>query len=209
MSPVEFVRNLWSEGRVRAPSPLERDEPDEDARAALEEALRDVDASDRLEFPGEAPPLSMPAAVWAVEMFRRACGCLVHRDLGGDDVARLLSEPCPATKSPAVCRSVDLTFRFLPDLVRLARAASPEDPLVARLMAWCREWPLSSVGVKDVGEVDVSAIVSDPGLRSAYVDRIIERKDATRLADESVRAGVREALGAHPELADELARALA
>ena len=41
-----------------------------------------------------------------------------------------LSVPCPQKASPAVCYSVDLTFRFLPDLTRLARAASEDDPLV-------------------------------------------------------------------------------
>ena len=41
---------------------------------------------------------------------------------------------------------VDLTFRYLPDLLQLAKGLAPGDALVAQLKATARQWPLSLVG---------------------------------------------------------------
>ncbi|MGE3779789.1 MAG: hypothetical protein AB7F89_21560, partial [Pirellulaceae bacterium] len=134
---------------------------------------------------------------------------LVYRDLGLEDVNRELSGPGPKPDTPAAIYSVDLSFRFLPDVVRLCRAAGDGDPLTDRVLTWCREWPLSSVGVADVGTVRPEVLLLHPSLRIVYVDRIIRYQDHTRLANPSTRLAVREAVGIHTPLLGSLAEYIA
>jgi hypothetical protein len=111
------------------------------------------------------------------------------RDLGGDG---------PADDSPAVHYSVDLSFRFLPDLVRHARAASERDALVGRLMDWANRWPLSCVGFAGAAAGSIDGFAGHPCLLRMYVDRIIAGHDVSRLTDQRVRGGrsVGDAYGA-------------
>jgi len=164
----------------------------------LEAAIESVDQAWRAELPMKPPPLVMPAAVWAVRMMYRACQLLVDRDVEPQRVATAFAEPCPAPTSTAVCYSADLGLRVLPDVITLARETSPDDPL---LTALARQWPLSSVGVSSLKELDVSPFINDPCLRRLYADHIIERNDASRLSDPRAAEAVREALGGHWESA--------
>jgi hypothetical protein len=99
--------------------------------------------------------------------------------------------------SPEVCYSTDLALRVLPQLLALARGVALDDPLVIGLNTLAHDWPLSSVGVPEVTNVDESPFIDHPTLRRLYADRIIERRDVSRLTDPRVVAAVREALGAH------------
>ena len=167
-------------------------------------------------------------------MFSRACSFFIHRDHPAADMLAALSPPCPAAPSPSTCYSVDLTFRFLPDLHRLVQQASPQDPLCQVLKTWGLEWPLSSVGLEfkksetpepqisnndlqnqvtqpDPGSEMTSRLDSwwdNPCLRRLYVDRVLDRGDTHRLADPRVAQAVREVLGYHPELSVKMAAAL-
>ena len=120
----------------------------------------------------------------------------------------MLSQPCPGPIDPATIYSVDLTLRWLPDLLTLARAAATRDVLVDELLRLAREWPLSSVGIKDLPGSEPGAIVEHPSLLQLYVDRIIARRDKSRLGHPAVDRGVRTALGMFPELCPELAEVL-
>jgi len=231
-----FLEQLWETGRVsvldlgaRAVSPANREE------SWLQ--LRWYAGEERSALPGSAPDVSRPSAEWALLRFYRACSFLVHRKLSAEEMRSALDEPAPEAPSPSVCYSVDLTFRFLPDLHRLARGVSPNDPLVEALGRWGREWPLSSVGMEsgtsqesppenaESGELppagealpvhprkaipcDLGPFWDDPCLRRLYVDRVIQRGDLGRLADPRVVEGVREALGGFPQLAPRFAEAL-
>ena len=198
---TEFVHALLDSGRVSVP-------PDETALDDLSTAVGVLDAAARPELAFEPPALSAAAAAWALEVLYRACQALVFREVDAAQVRRVLARPCPAPPSPAVCYSADLALRYLPDVLALARGIAPDDPLVGGLTTLARAWPLSSVGVPELGEVDPWTFLGDRSLRQLYVDRIIERGDAARLAHPEVRAAVRESLGAYPELAPKLTTAL-
>lgn len=180
----------------------------DDDRAAAAETLTEYERRCRIDFPGDPPRVSQPAAVWAAEMLFNACRCLLYRAIDEAGIDELLSQPFPGERDAAAHWSVDLSFALLPDLIARAKSASPDDPLLKILKQWANDWPLSSVGVADIEPADVDAIVIHQGLLRLYCDRIIARKDFPRLTHESVCREIEYSLGAHPELAPEFNRRL-
>ena len=205
MSALLFVDALLETGRVCVPASRA-------APADLAAAVAELDRAVRPELAFDGPPpVDEPVAAWALTILYRGCQSLVYRDINADAVRDALSQPCPVKNkklSPAVCYSADLAFRYLPDLLSLARGVAADDPLVIGLTELARQWPLSSVGVKGLEMVDVSPFVKHPALLQLYVDRIIERADGSRITDPRVAETVRAALGGFPGLAPELATAL-
>jgi hypothetical protein len=178
---------------------------------AASDVIETCDFVARTELAYHAPRLVPEVARWAAERLYGACQFLVYREVEADEVREGCAVPCLATGaiSPDVCYSADLVLRYLPDVFALAQGIAREDPLIDGLRNLAREWPLSSVGIPEVGEVDVSGFIRHPGLRRLYADRIIERNDRSRLGDAAVVAAVREAIGAYPGLAPSIWAALA
>jgi hypothetical protein len=201
MSMSAFLKQLYENGRVRVS--ILPDRSTEEQRATMD-ALRELDTVTRTDFPGSAPACDDAAAFWAAETFYKACQFLTYREIGAETVRKTLALPCPSAFSPSVCYSVDLTFRYLPDLISLARGISENDPLVEGLMKLASEWPLSSVGVPTPDDLKIDAFIEDDCLRRVYADRIIQKKDASRLKDPRAAAAVAEALGERRELCPEL-----
>jgi hypothetical protein len=206
MSLASFLNSIRDGTPVTVP-PQPGIDPAE--RAAVTGILHSLDAAARPDIAHDAPPLLPDVALWAAERLYRACQFLVYRDVNADDVRASFAVPCPQPPSPAVCYSADLVLRHHADVHTLARGVARDDPLVDGLLTLARTWPLSSVGIPEVGKVDASAFVGHPGLRRLYADRIIERNDRSRLDDPAVLAAVREALGAFPSLAPGIWAAIA
>lgn len=213
MTIVKFVESLIFDGRVRvstivdAKGKIQSPSPAEIAETLTR--LRRYEELYRPELLGNPPGLLDDGLYWGALMTYRACSFLAHRDVDSEIIVDSLQKTVPPVVSPAVCYSVDFTCRFLPDLIRLAKAVSVEDPLVGCLLTLARQWPLSSVGVPDLGAVDISAFVRDECLLALYVDRVIASGDASRLDHPLVLSRVRTAIGLHAELAPRLAQVLA
>jgi hypothetical protein len=198
MSLDTFLTDLFEHGRVAVapPSPTSNEE-----LHAAERVLKEREEICRAELPADMPALSVAPALSAARQFQLACQIAMFRDLGEDAVAKLAKSEIEGWDQPAVHYSVDITFCFLPDLLNIARSAASDDPLVAVLTQWCRRWPLSSVGVKDVGEVEVEPILQSASLTQIYVDRILARDDVGRLSSLPVASAVRRSLGLYLHLA--------
>lgn len=195
MRAIHFVDALINTGRVTV-------DPEARGLEGVKQATEVLFSIARVELASTSPALCEGVAEWALVLLYRGCQALVYRELDAQDVRHALAEPCPRPPSPDVCFSADLAFRFLPDLISLARGIAENDPLVVGLRAVAARWPLSSVGVTGLPEVDGPApFIEHPGLRRLYVDRIIERNDVSRLTDRRARAAVLEAIGGMPELA--------
>lgn len=162
----------------------------------------------RITLPGEPLEFDSAAAMWGATSLYLAASLAIHRDAGIEMIDELLDAPPPDRTQPSANYAVDLTFRFLPDLVRLAKSAASDDPLVTRLLEWGRAWPLSSVGMASVGVVDATPLRTSPLLMRLYVDRILAFEDESRLDAEFVERAVAVAIGAHPALAPKLAARL-
>lgn len=209
MEFAAFLEDLLWEGRVRVGKPRE---PGAQDMQRAEGVLVQFESHYRRDLPGEPPPLDVAAAKWAGLRLWHACQLIAFRDLGTETFASLLENPLdpPNGPSEAVSQqySVDLVFRFLPDVHRQARSAAQQDPLVEHLDRWAQQWPLSSVGLPSLAPDVEALIVTHTCLRRLYVDRILACRAKDRLANPCVREAVREALGMYSELAPDLASEL-
>lgn len=205
MSFSSFLEILFDHGRVRvaAFSPISTEDS---ARAA--QVLSEFEPSYRASLPNSPPPFHLETALHASEVVYRCCQCLVYRDLSLQEVLPAqVFRPDGASKGTQHY-SADLVFRFLPDVWRLAKAASESDPLVAYIRELGAQWPLSSIGITGIPECDVSELLADNSLSTLYVDRVLEHRDITRLGSPQVRVGIQNALGLFTELSPELSTAL-
>lgn len=202
-----FLESLLGEGRALVPSPgAARDE----AWEAGDRVLAEFERIWRRNLPEPVPVFDPASARWAAVWLYRACQFAVYRELEAEAIQEMLSGPFPGEITAEVCYSVDLTFRFLPDLERFTRSAAERDPLLVCLRERAREWPLSTVGMAGIGDVAIGYLAiggfaKHSGLMQLYADRIIAAGDISRSADERVRSKIESSLGIFPELAPRLA----
>lgn len=200
-SLCDFMRSLWDGtelvlGSNTSPTKLEI--------AKSLTYIQSIEPEYRTGLPFGVPAVNVLATEWALLTLYRVSQFLVFRELPEEMLRTDLAAPCPEEKSADVCYSVDLSFRFLPEMVRLTRAVNAQDPLLEFLNAWAVEWPLSSVGIPDVNsgprEPALDPILGNQALLTMYVDRIIVTGDASRLNHPVVAEAVRSALGGFREL---------
>ncbi len=194
---TEFLKALFTKGSVvvsnklKAFSNVDRLE----AAAVLERFSR----LDRLEMPGEMPAFDREAALWAATFIYRSAQLILLRDEAAASIPKYLVD-FPGSRDVAANYSVDLSFRFLPDVIKLAKGLAPGDPLVAKLEQTANLWPLSnpSIRLEGVSE-DLEKILDHPTLSLVFVDRVIAAKNRHVLKHVSIRALIGAALGEHAE----------
>ena len=208
MPLLPFLRQLFDHGRVTVEEAgeVQTDDPQ------LTELLLGLDQSYRQQLPRALPPLSLPAALFGALLLYRAAQVLAYRQIPVNSLQQAVSGG-PQELGAGEQVSVDLCLHFLPDLVRLARAAANDDPLVECLLDLAARWPLSSVGIAGVkltaqGQARVQALAQDPAAWRLYVDRVLHTSDASRLTDPATKTAVRAAVGAFPQLAGKLTKEL-
>ena len=206
MSLSLFLRALFDHGRVQVAAPTEPIRRAEEREA--EEGLREQDATLRLEGPGGLPELDLAVALWATRTCYGACQLVVYRQLDAKAIAELLPAAVSSGKPASRHWSADITLRFLPDLLRQASIASEQDPLVTHLRSLAFQWPLSSVGIEGIVPQHVDELAASHALLQLYVDRILARKDFSRLEHAAVRQATRRAVGMHAELWPDLTKCL-
>jgi len=206
MSVEQYLSNLWETGRVQVPPPTFK-ETNVD-RDSLEHLFKMHDRVIRLTFPGTAPPLNLEFAQWSAIFVYRVSQLLVHRGANIKESMTWLEQECPGPIDSSATYSVDLTMRYLPDLIRLANAVNSSDPLIDKLKSIAECWPLSSIGINAIHCAASESIIHHRGLLQLYVDRVIVSSDLSRLHDPIVRHHVRLAIGIHEELAPKLMAAI-
>lgn len=204
-----FVSALWQTGRVAVPNVGEGAVPARELGGALM-LLSDLEFEGRGGLPGEVPSFSREAAEWGLMRLYRASSLLLHREESGERLAEVLGGSYPGARTASVHYSVDLSFRFLPDLFEMARELSPDDRLCGILKKWGEEWPVSGVGI---APENLSAVMWDEWwgndcLRMMFLERVCDRRAMEWLGEERVARGIEEMIGGFPELAVEMGREL-
>jgi len=198
-----FLESLSEDGRaVVSAEPLA-----EGADEALA-VLHYLDNSARNELALSAPPFCPSAALWGARLIYPLCQFTVFRDIGVEQIQAVCGVACPEVRSPAVDWSVDLTLRHLPQVVELARHLSHADPLLGEMKEIAAAWPLSSVGITGLRDLQLDPFISHPALRRLYADRIFAAGDVSRLGDPRVDDLLRADLGVHRNLAPAIAEKL-
>jgi hypothetical protein len=165
----EFLTQLLDEGKIvfRSAKPPQ-DRPTERDVATIADAF----ATSARSVAG--PPLAFdaPTACEAAELVRQASWALVNREERVADLRRRLRMTTAAT-TPAQHLSADLLLRYLPQIVRRARALDATDPLIEILGDLLRRWPLSGV-LSDVeeGPLVAAEFGGHPGLLLLYAERL-------------------------------------
>ncbi len=157
---LTFLECLFSSGELivsRTEAPL-------DQQAVLN-ALIQYEVIWRNQMSGE-PPTFLPASAFkAARILMVAIRALVHRDVGLEQVRQSIQEAgLLENDTPAEHYSVDLTLRFLPQLADRAARIAEADPMLKELCELGRQWPLSSVGMKDCGPVTLPTALQHPSL---------------------------------------------
>jgi len=195
-----FLKALAEDGRaIVASSPL----ADETTEALA--MLRQMDDYARQELALDAPVFSPPAALWAARLLYQLCRFTVCRDIGEEQIVAACCVPCTEPRGPEADWSADLTLRHLPRLFGFARHLSHADPLVQQIKRIAAAWPLSSVGVPGLSDLNLDSFIHHSALRRLFADRILAAGDTTRLGDARVDEFLRADLGLHHELAPAMA----
>ncbi len=171
----DFLSRLLHEGSVvfrEAPAPLPAAGASHHALSLLTQAFERV----RLDVAGPEIAFDPGAAGEAAEFVRQACWAMVCRTERVQDLGRrLVLRTSPAKASPSTHLSIDLIFRFLPQVLHRARGIDPGDALVTMIADALRAWPLSGV-LADLDEapLDPKALGfgGHPGLLLLYAERL-------------------------------------
>jgi MoxR-vWA-beta-propeller ternary system domain bpX4 len=202
-SIASFVHALANDGRIVVSSePIAA--PDE---AALSE-LVELNQRAQAELAGEPPGFSCEAALWAANLLYQICQFVVCRDIGEGQIATAFASECPVPRGPETDWSTDLLLRHLPAMIRLAQQLSNGDPLVQELKKVAAAWPLSSVSISELMDLNLDTFIGQPALARLYADRIVAAGDTSRLGDPRVDDLLRADVGVHRELAPEIAKRL-
>jgi hypothetical protein len=117
-----FTSRLLSEGLTAVGSP---EEISSDDRASAANILAEFEQIWRLGIPGEAPVFQPEVATWAAQQMYRACQYVLFRNEDDFDFQALECHT-ELQKTPSAHYSADLTFRFLPDVIKQVRIAGSE-----------------------------------------------------------------------------------
>jgi hypothetical protein len=172
MEFTAFIRGLIQEGKVSIESTLSPIEPAEFEET--KQLLLDFYAEDSLEMPYDVPAFS------ETKYFYQSTQFTIVRDAGLDAIDETLN-PFPSEIRAEEIYSADLVLRHLPELYDLTKGLAPADKLVKNLLDQAICWPFSSVGIKLEGEIKDEVILANASLRQTYIDRIINKKDFSRV----------------------------
>jgi len=193
-----FLSQLFEHGRVHVAG---ADEISHEELAEARTQLTEFERAWRETLPGTPPEFLIEPALWSAETIYCACRRLVYREWDAERALRCSTAAPRGARTAALHYSVDLAMRFLPDVWRLARTEAEGDALGSQLLELAGEWPLSSVGIPEVSASSIDEIEQSECLLALYVDRILERKDRSRLDDPRIRSAAQAAVGLFKDLA--------
>lgn len=189
-----FLDTLFKKGQVLVAEQITPFTTQEKTAASL--LLQVAHDRQQLSMPAHMPTFDKKAALWGTIFLYRAVQLTMMRDLDEAAVQEHLPNFSEGMTTEAIY-SIDLTFRYLPDLFKLAKGLAPDDPLIKILKQQAQQFPFSSVGISSENIQNQTLILNHTSLKLAYLDRIIEKKDLERVKKGELFADLQEILGIH------------
>jgi hypothetical protein len=197
MRLTSFIQDLLEKGQVTVARQL-IPFGEEDVQQSMA-VLQQYYAADAGQMPLVAPGFSPEAAIWAATYVYRATQFTMLRDLGDQQVLAHLADYTGPVTAEAIY-SADLTLRYLPDVLHLAKGLAPDDVLVTGMKNTLAQWPFSGVGIEETIQENLKPVLEHASLKYAYIDKVIKHKDKKRATQEPIAELIREALGEHAAL---------
>jgi len=148
-----------------------------------------------LEYPGIAPDYDPEAALWAAQLIYFASQLLLYRRNKETELTLILPD-YPGEITAGAILSADLCVRFLPEILDKTREIDTEDALAGVLEHHLQTWHYSGIGYplkKEALSFDI--IFREPGLKQAYINRVIGKKSASLAEIPALRQEVMASLG--------------
>ncbi len=187
-----FIKQLLTDGSVSIHGNIVSFRKNDEEKTT--ELLYQYYLEDKLEMPLAPPAFDKNAAIWAAKYFYNALQLTVLRNETETSIYEKLN-PYNEVISTSSIYSIDLIFRYLPDLIKLVKGLAPSDILVKILTETASDWPFSSVGVELNSIRNEGLIFTESSLKITYIDRIIYAKDSKRIIDNQLHQHITDAAG--------------
>ncbi|MFK7795839.1 MAG: hypothetical protein AB8E82_00190 [Aureispira sp.] len=167
----------------------------DECRSALE-YLHQCYQEEQLNYPHEAPAFDPDAALWGALLLYYAAQAILNRQATLEEITPLFAA-YRGSKTTAAVLSVDLSLRFLPNLLEKLKTINPDDGLIVLLEQQLAQWPYSAIGYTIAAPALPTQKIQHPCLHQLYADRIIAKKASQLLPVPWIQQAVRASLGAH------------
>jgi hypothetical protein len=132
---------------------------------------------ERLEFLSDQLVCNRETAVWAAKVLYYSAQLYLIRENTEKNMDKLIPG-FKGTRDVSSVLSVDLSLRFLPQIIIALNTVDPEDSLITMLEEILTEFHYSGIGYDlDLKKVNWEEELKDPTYRKLYLERIVEKKD--------------------------------
>ncbi len=151
--------------------------------------------NEALDYPYQPPEFEAESALWAAQTVYTTAQILLYRQHNVADLPKLLPD-FPLDPTPARILSVDLTLRFLPDMLKQAQHLDPEDAVIPLLENKLIQWHYSGVTTKlPLEKLDFRYIIANDCLHQLYTNQIIQYKKTQLAGHPAFTTNVQASLG--------------
>ncbi|MEM9824038.1 MAG: hypothetical protein AAF985_23335 [Bacteroidota bacterium] len=159
------------------------------------EYLAQAYQEESLNYPHQAPPFEIKAALWGASTVYIAAQLMLYRENKVAEVNSFLP-PFDQAITPGAVLSVDLCLRFLPDIVRELKNIDQEDLLIPLLEDYLKTWHFSGVNYRLADEtLDFTVIQSNQCVHQLYADRIVTYKALPRAKHPAIQHLIKANMG--------------
>ncbi len=169
-------------------------EVDPQEKAVALDYLHELYQKEALEHPHQTPEFDPAAAAWGALLLYYAAQAILNRSASLEEIMPLFESYTGQVTASAVF-SVDLSLRFLPDLIDKLKIVNPDDGLILLLEQQLAAWPYSAIGYELVTPPPLG--LDNPCLLQCYANRIIAKKAVALLSLPVLYQAVQASLGAH------------
>jgi len=171
----------------------------EEERVKVNILLQEKFSEESTNYPFSVPSFNQEAALWAAEYVYITAQLLLYRKDDAKDLKSLLpTAEFDVTASSIL--SVDLCFRFIPDMIRELQFIDPEDPLLPVLETELNKWHYSGIKyITDLEPINLDILFTNQCLQQLYLNRVVDYKNKKLAQHPQLNALLTENFGIYEE----------
>ncbi|MCE3296016.1 MAG: hypothetical protein K0R65_1730 [Crocinitomicaceae bacterium] len=151
--------------------------------------------NESLSWPHTVPAFNPQAALWAARYLYTAAQVILFRKALAPETETFLKTPGPEI-NPGTILSVDLCFRFMPDIMEQLHVIDSEDPLLPVFEEQLRQWHYSGMRYElENDKLEMQVYLDDPCLRQLYCERVVRNKNIRLAQKAEIQTLIRSYMG--------------